>query len=83
MFRCRHCGVRMFERDCEGHLRRHGLDVLPKDVLRHHFEKGPCDQAARPGDNVKPAYAPPSRRGRKVGDGSSGGGDDDDNAELN
>ncbi len=55
MFRCKRCGVRMFERDCAGHLYRHGLQVTPGKVASH-FEMGPVTARSRPGDGVKPLY---------------------------
>lgn len=64
MFRCRVCNVRMFERDCAGHLARHGLTVA-HDQVAGYFIEGPRDALGRPGDNHKSTYAAP-RRGRSV-----------------
>jgi len=55
LFRCRHCRVRLFERDAAAHLRRHvkGGEV-EVDLANHrkviaHFEEGDKDTFPRPG----------------------------------
>lgn len=55
----------MFERDCRGHLARHGIDLRGFSDLAvlPHFERGPQTAAAHPGANVKPLYY--QAKGRK------------------
>lgn len=81
LFRCRTCKVRVFERDCTGHLARHGVNVTkltPSQILTH-FERGPKTAAARPGDGVKPTFmTAKTRRGRPVAET-----DDIDDIDLN
>jgi hypothetical protein len=58
MFRCKECKVRMFERDCAGHLERHGIPIrqlTPAQILTH-FDRGPVTAIARPGDGMKPLH---------------------------
>ena len=55
IFRCKHCDVRMFERDREGHLRRHGMDAIAGE-LAAHFVKGPPDTLPRPGARGEGIY---------------------------
>jgi hypothetical protein len=67
MFRCTQCSVRLFEKDCAGHLARHGLAV-PADTVLTYFERGEPIVAGRPGDSagVTPVYfAPHNRKGAK------------------
>jgi hypothetical protein len=58
MFQCKHCSVRMYERDRAGHLERHGMQV-PAKQLATHFLEGPRDTAGRPGDNHQSTYGRP------------------------
>lgn len=66
LFRCRDCNVKVYEQDCPGHLRRHGVDVtkLTATQILTHFERGPKTTSARPGANFKPMY--PQARRRKT-----------------
>jgi len=54
MFRCKKCKVRMFERDCAGHLSRHGIDIskFTNEEVLSYFERGPRTARARPGDGL-------------------------------
>jgi hypothetical protein len=61
MFRCKHCRVRMFEHDCHGHLRRHGLGVPSSDVLTH-FVRGAKNMFPRPGARGEGLYQVHQRR---------------------
>lgn len=45
LFKCKQCGVRMYERDTKGHLERHGIDGDRKT----YFARGKKTQHSRPG----------------------------------
>lgn len=76
LFRCRKCDAWLFERDCAGHLLRHGVDVAtltPGRVLAH-FHRGPKTAAPHPGENVKPMYHTAKGRKRVTGRDKQGAG---------
>lgn len=61
LFRCRLCKARMFERDCIGHLERHGALnignwrlVNVDDHWRTYFVRGRKNTPERPGALWKP-----------------------------
>lgn len=62
MFRCKLCKVRLYEKDCAGHLGRHGLTVDSEQVL-DHFERGPATASSRPGEQ-KSVYGQQAARKR-------------------
>jgi hypothetical protein len=80
LYKCRNCNVRMFEKDCQGHLLRCQGIVQPemRNVLKY-FTKGLPEQHARPGGNWKPMHQP--GRGRRKG-AKKPAGDEDDEDEV-
>jgi len=62
LFRCKQCGVRMFEQDCHGHLERHGLTGINGN-WKEYFTKGKKDTFARPGSDYTPLNQ--RRRGKQ------------------
>ena len=48
LYRCRHCGIRMFEERASAHLKTHG--IYGNGSTLSHFERGPRDTSSRPGD---------------------------------
>jgi len=55
LFKCKQCGVRLYEQDAHGHLERHGLTDINGN-WREYFTKGKKDTADRPGARYKPLY---------------------------
>ena len=53
LFRCKSCGVRMFWRDCERHMGKHGFTNPLRD-LRKYFAKGPVSVPSVPGSLWQP-----------------------------
>ena len=51
LYRCRKCGVRLFEKDAPSHTERHGLDARK---WRSFFIRGKRDTWSRPGMHHKP-----------------------------
>lgn len=66
LYRCKRCKVRMFERDCAGHLARHGVRLDDPKFIPVHFEKGADDTAPHPGDPAG-KYSYGTVGGRKKG----------------
>lgn len=56
MFTCKQCSVRLLERDCAGHLSRHGLRVTADQVLSHFTKGNKAEVNDRPGDLTIPSY---------------------------
>lgn len=54
LFKCRLCQARMFQRDCHGHMERHGIYV--NGDWRDYFVRGKRDTPTRPGAHHKPLY---------------------------
>lgn len=48
LFKCKQCGVRMYEHDTEGHLKRHGISDANGN-WKTYFTRGPKTQTGRPG----------------------------------
>lgn len=61
LFRCKDCGVRVFEQDAKGHLERHGISGVNGD-WRTYFVRGKRDTFKRPGDHYKPMYQRMSKK---------------------
>ena len=55
LYRCKQCGVRLYERDAKGHLERHGVSGVNGN-WREYFVRGKKDTAARPGGSWQPMY---------------------------
>jgi len=47
LYRCKHCGTRLFDHDIKGHLERHG--VYANGDSRKHFLRGRRDTPEKPG----------------------------------
>jgi len=58
LFRCKACGVRMFERDTLGHAKRHGIEST-EDHLKQFIE-GDRGIPDRPG--ISNAYSRPKKK---------------------
>lgn len=61
LYRCKQCGVRMFECDTRGHLERHGIESVNGN-WRSFFVRGKKDTYDRPGGGYKPLYKKNSKR---------------------
>jgi len=55
LYRCKECGVRLYEQDTKGHLERHGHQGINGN-WREFFTRGRKDTANRPGDRYSPIY---------------------------
>jgi len=55
LYRCKDCGVRLFEKDAKGHLERHGLAGVNGN-WRDYFVRGKKDTPEKPGASYKPLY---------------------------
>lgn len=71
----------MFERDCAGHLARHGVTVDDPKFVLVHFEKGQTDTNAHPGEPSS-KYSYGTTGGRKRGKTGTGAVEDLDPDEL-
>ena len=49
LFKCKQCGVRMYEQDTKGHLERHGLTGVNGN-WKTYFARGKKTQHSRPGE---------------------------------
>jgi hypothetical protein len=66
LYRCRHCGTRMFEERTSAHLQTHG--IYGNGSTLSHFERGPRDTSPRPGDqSLTYGRARPAGGGRRKG----------------
>lgn len=52
LYRCKHCGVRMFEGHIESHLRHRHPGLTVKGLLSN-FVRGPRDTSPRPGSQAQ------------------------------
>lgn len=62
LYRCKKCGIRVFERDAIGHLRRHGYS---EENWRGRFVKGKKDTSDRPGSRYTPIHCRTKKKGVK------------------
>lgn len=65
MFTCKICKVRLLERDCAGHLQRHGVKVEDSKVMER-FTRGAPEVDARPGAGLKSFQPGKKRKGAKT-----------------
>ena len=49
LYKCKTCGVRMFERDTRGHLERHSLSGINGATLSYFTRGKKADTPSRPG----------------------------------
>lgn len=61
LFKCKECGVRLYEQDTKGHLERHGLEGINGN-WREYFTRGRKDQPNKPGDRYAPIYKKPKKK---------------------
>ena len=54
LYRCKQCGVRLFEQDTKGHLERHGTHA--NGNWREFFVRGKKDTFDKPGGSYTPMY---------------------------
>ena len=60
LFRCKICGVRVFEHDIQRHLGTHG--IYANGESRKYFSRGPRDTPEKPGYHHKSLYQGHSKR---------------------
>jgi hypothetical protein len=54
LYRCKQCGVRLYEKDTHGHLERHGVHA--NGNWREFFTRGRKDTFDKPGGSYAPMY---------------------------
>lgn len=60
LFRCRSCGVRVFEADIQGHLERHG--IYANGDSRSYFSRCRKDTPEKPGHHHQQIYQTQGRQ---------------------
>ena len=54
LYRCKSCGIRVFEEDMQGHLKHHG--IYANGETRKYFARGARDTPQKPGFHHKQIY---------------------------